>query len=624
VRIQSVRIENYGPFRALKEIQLGHLATIIGQNDTGKSHILHALQLFFADGRLDQEDVHTGAAEDDTALVEIAFTALPTRILLDDGTVTTLAEELLADAGGCLRLRKRWPCAVPGERPSLALVTHDYADERYAGLLWLRERDLAARLRGLPHVTPTGAGEDARTLRALLRTAARAEGIPLTEREVVLAARDPIKRLVESLLPRFELFETDTRLSVGETTFQSQFRPIIRAAADDPAVVAARDALTEAIGAALQTEVEEIFTRLRRHTSAFSALTALPTFSWEKAVTFEILGRDTHDVERSLDQRGSGMRRLLMVAFFQYLAEKQRVGEVIYAVEEPENCLHPGLQRELAESFRELAEEGAQIILTSHSPVFAGASLVRDLVLVERRDGLAHAIQEPDRARIAEELGIEPADQITGYHACVFVEGTSDIYFWQTVARTLRAAGYLEADFEERGIGLMPSGGGTLKQWITMRALGRLSRRFIAVMDSDRESPTHPLPESTGLRLRECQEQGGACIILRKREIENYLHPAALKRAGYPALSFDDFSDVKSLYNNKRIAAAIRHMTADEILSTDRYVDDNGVERHELLEIARAILALPSRRPRAKPRRITSAPASAEPVRASRKRWGSH
>ena len=108
--------------------------------------------------------------------------------------------------------------------------------------------------------------------------------------------------------------------------------------------------------------------------SHWPSLTAQPIFAWEKAVTFAILARDSHGVERSLDQRGSGIRRLLMVAFFQYLAQKQHERDVIYAVEEPENCLHPGLQRELADSFADLAADGAQVVLTSHSPVFAGAS----------------------------------------------------------------------------------------------------------------------------------------------------------------------------------------------------------------------------------------------------------
>jgi len=47
MRIHSILAKNYGPFAVLEEGRLGPLATIVGQNDAGKSSILRALQLFF-------------------------------------------------------------------------------------------------------------------------------------------------------------------------------------------------------------------------------------------------------------------------------------------------------------------------------------------------------------------------------------------------------------------------------------------------------------------------------------------------------------------------------------------------------------------------------------------------
>ena len=146
-----------------------------------------------------------------------------------------------------------------------------------------------------------------------------------------------------------------------------------------------------------------------------------------------------------------------MVAFFQYLAERghEKGTDFVFAVEEPENCLHPGLQRKLVASFRQLVAEGYQVIATSHSPVFAGASPIEDLALVVRSEGVARAIQTPelDLSDIAEQLGVEPADQITGYNACIFVEGPGDIAFWKEIASKLKQGGYVKADFEDRRIG---------------------------------------------------------------------------------------------------------------------------------------------------------------------------
>lgn len=395
MRVHSIRAENYRPFAVLEEMRLGPLATIIGQNDAGKSNILRALQLSLEKGKpkIEESDVYDGASPSDDVMIEVAFTSLPEKIELEEGIETTLQDEMLVDADAHLRVRKTYP---RGDltKFGITLITYDYVDDRFAGLTALKERELNERYVSLGiDVTRSGRGITNKGKREALRAKAREEGVLLGRRELLLAARDDLWKRVEALLPEFVLFETDTRLGVGETTFQSQFRPVIKTAAEQPNVVEAKDTFTGAIAKALQGEVDKIFERLQRHTDAFTGLTARPDFSWDKAVTFQIFGKDQHGVENSLDRRGSGMRRLLMVAFFQYLAQRDREsgGDFVFAVEEPENCLHPGLQRELVTSFRQLADEGYQVIVTSHSPVFAGASSIEDLALVVREVGVARA-----------------------------------------------------------------------------------------------------------------------------------------------------------------------------------------------------------------------------------------
>jgi putative ATP-dependent endonuclease of OLD family len=597
MRIQSILARNYRPFAVLEEIQLGPLATIVGQNDAGKSSILQALKLFFQSRpRIEETDVHEGANPNDDVVVEVAFTSLPDTIELEEGVETTLQSEMLVDAEGHVRIRKEYPRDSLA-KPNITLITHDFEEDLFAGLATLKEKDLNERCESIGiDTTKSGRGITNKSKREALRAVAREDGIPLAQRELPLTTREDLWKTIASTLPEFELFESDTRLGVGETTFQSQFRPIVKTAAEQPGATEARDTFTGAISTALQSEVDAVFGRLRRHTDAFVGLTAKPEFSWDKAVTLQILGKDQHGVEKPLDRRGSGMRRLLMVAFFQYLAEKECRGDgdfnFIFAVEEPENCLHPGLQRELVASFRQLADDGCQIVVTSHSPVFAGGSPIEDLALVVRTAGVARAIQSPhlDLSDVAEQLGVEPADQITGYDACVFVEGPDDIEFWKTVASKLKEAGYLEADFNDERIGFVLYGGDNLKHWINLRAMHRLSRRFAVVVDSDRKSPQHNIPARKLNWKQRCEEEGGAFFILRKREIENYVHPDAIKRSGLTVVSCNEFTDMKAVFG-PNVHKVVADMTCAEILDMDRY-EDNGTKHHELLEILEAFLAL--------------------------------
>lgn len=466
----------------------------------------------------------------------------------------------------------------------------------FKGLATTNEQELNTRCatEGIP-VTTAGRGVTNKSKREALRAKAETENIQHGTYALSLTTKDKLWKLIDSILPKFELFQTDTRLGVGETTFQSKFRPVVNKATEQPTVIVAKEAFTGEISKALQSEVDLIFEKLKQHTDAFIGLTAKPKFSWEKAVNFEISGKDQQGIDISLDQRGSGMRRLLMVAFFQYMAKQKCVGDsdFIFAVEEPENCLHPSLQRELITSFRKLADEGCQVVVTSHSPVFAGASPIDDLALIVRERGVAKAIQTPDLdlSDVAEQLGVEPSDQITGYNACIFVEGSSDIEFLKTVALKLKEAGHLDHDFDDKRIGFVICGGENLKHWINLRAMNRLNRHFGVVVDSDRKRQQDKIPDRKLNYKEECETQGGLFFILKKREIENYLHLDAIVRSTRPRLPFDDFTDMKDVFGDN-VFKVITDMSCEEILHMDRYEQD-GVKHHELKEIIQQLLALP-------------------------------
>jgi len=597
MRIYSISIRNYRPFKVLGETRLGPLATIVGKNDAGKSSILRAIQLFFEDKpKIESEDTHDMANPDEDVIIEIAFTDIPETIQIEEGIETSFQEEMLLDQEGRLRIRKTYP-RNDLTKVKISLITWDFQNEHFAGLVNLKERELNSRCQqaGID-VSKAGRGLTNKSKREKLRAKANEAGIPLGEFELVVSPKGDLWKCIKSHLPDFQLFEAETKINVSETSFQSPFRPIIKMAAEQQEVADVRSNFTGAIEEALQREVDKIFERLKRHTSDLTTLRVKPTFSWDKAVSIDILAKDNCGIEKPLDKRGSGIRRLLMVAFFQYLAEKrdESTSNFIFGVEEPENNLHPGLQRELAYSFRQLADMGYQIIITSHSPVFAGASPIEDLTLIVREGGVARSIRSPDldTGKIAEELGVEPSDQITGYKACVFVEGNDDIIFWKTVASKLKEAGHIEANFDEKDIGFIPVGGSNLKYWIDLRAMKRLNRRFAVVVDSDRKSQTDSIPQRKLNWKEQCKREGGVFFILRKREIENYLHPNVIQRSGRTLQQYDDFTDMKKLFG-ENVIKIIEDMGVDEILEMDKY-EENGATHHELNEIVEKLLNLVS------------------------------
>jgi hypothetical protein len=188
------------------------------------------------------------------------------------------------------------------------------------------------------------------------------------------------------------------------------------------------------------------------------------------------------------------------------------------------------------------------------------------------------------------ELGVQPSDKIFGYRACVFVEGTDDIKFFTSVARKLKVAGITRYDFDDKGIGLISFGGDNLACWMNIGTMGKISKHFIAIKDSDLKVRDQNIPGKIIKWTQKCTSDGGELIVLRKREIENYLHERVVKAAVNNFTPYDDFSDMKELFG-KKIVNQIENMTAEEILQCDKYTVGTK-QRHELKEIVEKILAL--------------------------------
>ncbi|MGY5882004.1 MAG: ATP-binding protein [Candidatus Thorarchaeota archaeon] len=594
MRITRIRLENFGPFETLEEIKVGNLSTFVGRNDVGKSHILKALDIFFENSKISESNVCLASHEDVDTIIEVAFDELPEEIQLEDNIPTNFQEEKLVDENGLLRIKKVYPRNNLG-KPQTILVTHDFEEDLYAGLSIIKEQELNKRCENLSiDVSRSGAGITNKSKREALRDHAETNHLPGIIRNLELGS-DNVQKVIKRILPDYVFFKTDTPLGVGQSMVQSTFKPFVKSVFDDEGLTEKTNELESKMQESLQTEVNKIHQRLRRHTDAFTELYAKPVFQWDKAVGMDITGKDTHGTEIPLEARGSGMQRLVMVSYFEYVAEEKSEGDrdIVYAIEEPENCLHPGLQRELMESFRILIEEGYQVLLTSHSPVFAGISPVEDLTLIRREHGRAFSTQVPQLTLddVALELGIGPSDQLFGYDGIVFVEGPDDEPFFKSIATKLKEAGELPNDFDEVNLGFVITGGDNLKHWVDRKVMRQLTRSFCVIVDSDRTRANDPIP-SNKLRMQlECQQDGGTFIILQKRAIENYIHEDALTRRGIRFSSYDDFTHMRPHIGRKDVWKTIFDMTAQEILDKDMYID-NGQTHHELKEIIETIMAL--------------------------------
>lgn len=135
-------------------------------------------------------------------------------------------------------------------------------------------------------------------------------------------------------------------------------------------------------------------------------------------------------------EKGDGMQRALMLAIIQayaeYRRENEKIKNFVFLIDEAELHLHPTAQRSLKSALTELAANGDQVIITSHSSVLiADNDASQKIFRVEKIENITDVFPVSDIEKpslVYDLLGGNPADLLLPRNF-LLVEGTSDKAF---------------------------------------------------------------------------------------------------------------------------------------------------------------------------------------------------
>lgn len=554
MKIKKIVIENYRGIKKRQEIPLSNFSSIVGRNDSGKSIILNAIASFLdishypiveSDFNDPTNPIFIECHFVDDNLRELLENKIKSKIKKNDGLDEFINDILFEDS---LIVQKL--VSQPGKKFNNELiVVEDFEDETFSMLYTKSDEQLNKILEEYKIDIPVkGKGRNSKLEKIkYIKQFCIENSICKTFKSI----SDEYK--ITTLLPAVELFVSDYGLKT-DTSFKTHSVSEIkdyfeRETADDTRKL---KQVEKEIQQEMNNEAEVIKNYMLDYTTSLKKVEIIPNIVWKDAiksvdVSFQFEG-DEKPIPMS--HKGTGYRRLFMVARFRYLAEKDKGNNVIYLIEEPEAFLHPAAQQNLLDAFKELSGNN-QIIITTHSPVFAGSTDYRSIILCKKENqSIYEHANETNKdefiMHIIEELGIKPSYNLRDHHEkIVFVESKNDAKFYDIICKKVLEKNLLD----NKKILVLPFGGGEdIDSFINIDYFDYSGRDLFLIIDSDKQGNNQDKQQRRIDKFN--LKERGKGYMLKKSCIENYYHPRALERVySLPENTFDFFSENENVDN---------------------------------------------------------------------------
>ena len=555
MRLISLTVENFRCYDRSFRLDFNDLTALVGQNDVGKSTLLDALSIFFATSSPDKDDACKFGNREQMKIT-CEFGQFPEKLIVDTDFPTNLASEYLLNENMNLEIRKTYNGALinPKLTSTVAIANHPTLNG-YCDLLLLKRADLIARADSLG-VNLDGIDKRKNaSVRAAIWNSTKSLMLQPSEIPLDKEGAKQVWTALQPYLPAFALFKSDRPSTDQDSEAQDPLKAAIREAVKEvePKLIEVKTYVEQQVRKIGEATVEKL--REMDPDIAETLNPEITTKKWESLFQTSISGDDGIP----LNKRGSGVKRLVLLNFFRAKAEtsalNSKTKSIVYAVEEPETSQHPKNQRLLLSALRELCVDAdRQVILTTHTPMLARYISNEDLRFIQKDKSGNRMVTVGDddvSEEISASLGVLPDHNVKLF---IGVEGQHDISFLKRISGVLRSDGRSVPDLDrmERNgqIIFFPFGGSNLALWTSR--LRHLNRPEYHICDRDNEPPAAPryVNHVQAVNARDRCE----ALSTTKREMENYLHPEAIREAYQEFLlqitlpdRFEAFDDVPAL-----------------------------------------------------------------------------
>ncbi|MDZ7611355.1 MAG: AAA family ATPase [Candidatus Moranbacteria bacterium] len=602
MKITKVTVENYRGIKEKQDIPLANFSSIVGKNDSGKSIILNAI-VSFLDPKSYPITEHDFNNYNNPIVIECSFCnenlekmlelKIKSKIKKDDGLNEFLVD-ILPD--GVLTVQKTVSTPKKGFDVEKILM-RDFKDSEFSLLYSKSDEELSKIIEDNSISIPvSGTGRNSK-----LEKIKHIKEFCSKENKGIIERFIPDDYKINSLLPGVELFVSDYGLE-ADTSFKTNSLSEIR----DYFIEQTSDSTKKL--SRIQKEIKNEMAReaesVKNYMSDYADIKKVeisPNFDWPKAIPSVDVSFQLKDDAKPIPMthKGAGCRRLFMVARFRYLAKKKNGENIIYLIEEPETFLHPSAQEDLLNALKDLSEDN-QIIVATHSPIFAGATKQDSIILCKKENQSTYeCLNEENKSTfipgIVSELGIKPSFNLMDRHEkIVFVESGNDAKFYDLICKKCIGTKLLNND----KILLLPFGGGEdIDSFLNINYFDSSDRDLYLIIDSDKHLGDEIVKKQQKRSANFNSKKKGESYILKKSCIENYYHPRALERMhDLEDGVFDFFSEyedvkktIKKIKQNNKITKCIKEKNNIDLFESMKEEEWREVVEQELLDFLKCI-----------------------------------
>lgn len=541
MKLVKLKLKNYRCYQPETIFHIDDLTAIIGKNDIGKSTLIEALDSFFND-KIDQSDLSNNAGG---SQVEITcyFEEIPDEIILDTTTPTSPLDEGILNSENQLEIKKVFTF---GARKSISifLIANYPTDERLRTLLSKKNTPL----KNFADELGIDLSDINRTKNPPIRKKIRdfiggARAICELKVDGNIDNEDNIKTIwgsLKKMLPIFTLFKVDKALDDKDDDIKDPMQVAINEALALPEIQVLLEQVENKVKEASTAVADRTIEKLKDFDESLSERLK-SEFSKAPSYTkiFDLTLLNENNIP--LNKRGSGIRRLVLLSFFQAQAEKRKIEKgapsIIYAIEEPETSQHPNHQKLVIDALINLSNQnGVQVLFTTHSANLVREIPIKSLRYVSLTDSVISIENGKDFAndtnneeviqKIIKTLGIlpNPADKIK---VLVYVEGNHDVNALKRYSKILNSTNPDIVDLSTSNqVGYVITGGSALKHYIEHKHLEGLGKPEVHIYDND-----VPDYRTAVNRINSENNPNKKAYNTTKLELENYLHHDAILQA---------------------------------------------------------------------------------------------